>query len=187
MMIRDFNLHKKLIIGALAAVLVADVALAYFNSRLSAAREIPAEQMLAAQNRQLALMRADIHKASEIRSSIPDVMKKFDQFEGSLPAASNGYSAITQEIDDAAKETHILIEDSKFHEKELAGRNLSQLEFESTIAGDYAGIVRFLNKLQRSKNAYIVDSLELDSSTSSQAPNSALRVTLHLRTYFRKA
>jgi hypothetical protein len=184
---RDFNLERKLILGGLAVFLVADVGFAYFNSRLSAAREIPAEQMLAAQSRQVALMRADIQKATAIRKGIPEVTKGFNEFESSLPPASKGYSVITQEIDDIAKDTHVVIEDTKFHEKDLAGRNLSELEFESTISGDYPGIVRFLNKLQRSKNAYIVDSLQLDSANAAQTPNAPLKVGLHLRTYFRKA
>ena len=80
---RDFNLERKLILGGLAVFLVADVGFAYFNSRLSAAREIPAEQMLAAQTRQVALMRADIQKATAIRKGIPEVTKGFNQFESS--------------------------------------------------------------------------------------------------------
>jgi hypothetical protein len=183
---RNFDLERKVILGGLAILLLADVGFAYFNSRLSAAREIPAEQMLAAQSRQVALMKADIQKATQIRRGIPEVTKEFDKFESSLPPASSGYSVITQEIDDIAKDTHVVIEDTKFHEKDLSGRSLSEVAFESTVTGDYPGIVRFLNKLQRSKNAYIVDSLQLDSANAGQAPGSPLKVGLHLRTYFRK-
>jgi hypothetical protein len=184
---KDINLQRKLIIGALAVLLLADLAFAYFNSRLSAAREIPAEQMLASQGRQVALMRADIQKATMIRKGVPAVTHEFDQFESSLPPSTKGYSAITQEIGDIAKDTRVAIEGTRFREKELAGRNLSEIDFESTISGDYPGIVRFLNRLQRSKNAYIVDSLQLDSTTGAQTANGPLKVGLHLRTYFRKA
>jgi len=183
---RNFDLERKLILGGLAILLLADVGFAYFNSRLSAAREVPAEQTLGAQARQVALMKADIQKASLIRKGVPAVTKEFDQFESSLPAATNGYSVISQEIDDIAKDTHVVIEDTKFHEKDLVGRSLSEVEFESTVSGDYPGIVRFLNKLQRSKNAYIVDSLQLDSANAGQTPGAPLKVGLHLRTYFRK-
>jgi hypothetical protein len=184
---KDINLQRKLTIGALAILLLADLAFAYFNSRLSAAREIPAEQMLAAQSRQVATMRDDIKRATMIRKGVPEVSRGFDQFESSLPPSTKGYSAISQEIDDIAKETHVAIEGTRFREKELAGRNLSEIDFESTISGDYPGIVRFLNRLQRSKNAYIVDSLQLDSTTGVQTANGPLKVGLHLRTYFRKA
>jgi hypothetical protein len=184
---KDINLQRKLIIAALAVLLLADLAFAYFNSRLAAAREIPAEQMLAAQNRQVALMRADIQKATMIRKGVPEVTRGFDQFESSLPPSTKGYSAISQEIYDIAKDTHVEIEGTRFREKDLTGRDLSEIDFESTISGDYPGIVRFLNKLQRSKNAYIVDSLQLDSATGTQTANGPLKVGLHLRTYFRKA
>jgi Type II secretion system (T2SS), protein M subtype b len=184
---KDINLQRKVIVGALAVLLLADLGFAFFNSRLSAAREIPAEQTLAAQNRQVATMRDDIKRATMIRKGVPKVTQGFDQFESTLPASSNGYSVISQEIDDIAKDTHVAIEGTRFREKDLAGRNLSEIDFESTISGDYPGIVRFLNKLQRSKNAYIVDSLQLDSTTGTQTANGPLKVGLHLRTYFRKA
>jgi hypothetical protein len=61
---------------------------------------------------------------------------------------------------------------------------------EALVDGDYAGIVRFLNKLQRSKNTYVVDSLGLDSAAGAagqnQAPPGTVKVSLHVRSYFRK-
>jgi len=50
--------------------------------------------------------------------------------------------------------------------------------------------VRFLNRLQRSKNSYVVDSLGLDSASGTgrenAAPPGTVKVSLHLRSYFRK-
>jgi hypothetical protein len=57
---------------------------------------------------------------------------------------------------------------------------------EAIVAGDYNGVVRFVNQLQRSKNVYIVDALQLESDTSGQGPANLLKISLHLRTYFRK-
>jgi hypothetical protein len=97
---------------------------------------------------------------------------------------------LAQELDDIAKDTHILVQDVRFHQKELTGRSLDEIEIEATLDGDYIGIVRFLNHLQRSKNTYIVDSLGLDSDTGTgpgaQVPAGAVKVSLHLRSYFRK-
>jgi len=65
------------------------------------------------------------------------------------------------------------------------------VDIQATLVGDYAGIVKFLNRVQRSKNTYIVDSLGLDSENQpgqgAQAPSGAVRVSLNLRSYFRKA
>jgi hypothetical protein len=67
---------------------------------------------------------------------------------------------------------------------------VNEVEIDAVLAGDYTGIVRFLNRLQRSKNSYVVDSLGLDSATGSgtanQAPPGTVKVSLHLRSYFRK-
>jgi hypothetical protein len=79
----------------------------------------------------------------------------------------------------------------KFRQQDVKGRNVDEVEIQATLSGDYTGIVKFLNRLQRSKNAYIVDSLGLDSETGpgpgGQVPPGSVRVSLHLRSYFRKA
>jgi Pilus assembly protein, PilO len=185
-MMRDFLVQKKLILAGLAALLLADGALAYFSMKMSVPRDAR-EQTLTAQNRDLALVKADVDRAKKIQQAMPDILKKFDAFEGTLLPASKGYSSLSQEMDEYANGAHVLVDDVKFHEKELADRNLSEVLIESTVDGDYKGIVVFLNHLQRSKNVYIVDELAVDSQNQSQAPPGTLRVNLHLRTYFRKA
>lgn len=185
-MMRDFQVKKKIIIIGLALLFLADGTLLYLNSKMSAPQQ-NRQQFLAAQTRQLALVRADVKRASEIRAKIPQVLKDFDQFEATLLPASKGYSVMAQELDDYAHDTHLIVEDVKFHEKDVSGRNLTELTVESAVSGDYNGIVGFLNRLQRSKNVYIVDSLEVDSQSSGTGPAGALRVSLHMRTYFRKA
>jgi hypothetical protein len=183
---RDFRLQKRIIFTGLAILLAADAVLAYYDYKMSAARQDPQRDFIT-QKRQLELLRADVKRASDIRTRIPEVLKSFDQFEETLPPAGKGYSVISQEMGDIARETHLLMEDTKFHEKELMGRNLNELEIEATVTGDYAGIVRFLNRLQRSKNVYIVDSLEGDSQNQVQGAPGGLKVNLRVRTYFRKA
>jgi Tfp pilus assembly protein PilO len=183
---RDFQVKRRLIFIALAVLLLVDAALAYHNVKLSSNRENP-QVILAAQNRQLGLLKADVKRADEIRQGIPEVLKRFDQFENSLPLATKGYSLLSQEMDEAARETHLLISGTTFHQKDVKGRNLTEVEVDSVVSGDYVGIVRFLNRLQRSKNVYIVDSLGVDSEAQGKGASGALRINLHLRTYFRKA
>ena len=89
-----------------------------------------------------------------------------------------------------ARDTHVQVRDLKFHEKEVSGRNVDEVEVEATLEGDYTGIVRFLNRLQRSKSTYVVDSLGLDSVASTGPGNQGqpgmVKVGLKLRSYFRK-
>ncbi len=184
---QNFRLEKQLIIVGLAILLLADAALAYYSVRMMDVRQNPGAY-LAAQSRQVALVKADIKRASEIQKKIPSYLRGLDEFEGSLVPAPNGYSGISGELDDLARKHHVNIDDKKFHQKEIVGRNLIELEVETAVSGEYGGIVRFLNALQRSKSVYIVDSLQVE--TANQVPgqgfSGALKVNLHLRTYFRK-
>jgi Tfp pilus assembly protein PilO len=182
----SFQTRKRFIIAGLVVLLAADLALLYFNSKLSSPAN-DRQQVLTAETRQLALIKADVERATKIRATIPDILKKFDQFEGTLLPASKGYSVILQEMDDFARDTHVLVEETTYRQKDVSGRTLSELLLDASVSGDYYSIVNFLNRLQRSKNVYIVDSLAVDTAESARGPNGALRVSLHIRTYFRKA
>jgi type IV pilus assembly protein PilO len=181
----DLRQKKFLIFAGLAILLLADAAFAYLGTKISAARLDP-QQTLAAQTRQLQLMKADVKHASEIRAKIPQVLSDFDRFEAALPPSTNGYSTIDQELTEFAKDTNLQIGERKFHEKELVGRGLYEIEIEATVTGDYAGIVRFLNHLQRSKNTYVISALHLDSASPGTGAPGSLRVALKMVTYFRK-
>jgi Tfp pilus assembly protein PilO len=182
----DYQTKKRIIIAGLSVLLLADGALFYFNSKLfSPASE--RQQTLAADTRQLALVRADVERASKIRATIPDMLKKFDDFEQTLQPASQGYSVITQELDEYARDTHLLVEGEQMHPKDVSGRKLTEISIDASVSGDYNGIVNFLNRLQRSKNVYIVDALAVDSTESTKGASGILRISLRMRTYFRKA
>jgi Tfp pilus assembly protein PilO len=179
------HLKKQLIYAGLAVLLLADVAFAYFSMKISEARQTP-QQTLALENQKLQLMKLDVEHASKIRAKIPQALKEFDQFESALPPSSKGYSTIDQELTQFAKETHLQVGETKFREKELPGRGLNEVEIEATVTGDYSGIVRFLNHLQRSSNTYIIDTLQLDSAGSGLGAPGALKIDLKILTYFRK-
>jgi Tfp pilus assembly protein PilO len=182
----DFQSKKRMIIAGLVVLFLADLALFYFNSRLSTPAN-ERQQALTAEARRLALIRADVDHATKVKATIPEILKDFDSFESTLLPASKGYSTISQDLDEYAKESHVVLAGYQAHEKEVAGHPLSEVDFEASIDGDYNGIVTFLNKLQRSKNTYIVDSLAVESSETGHGATGELKVALRLRTYFRKA
>ena len=185
---RDFKVQKTVILTALALLLAGDAALAYYNSKIAAKAQDP-ELALKAQTLPLNLMKEDVARAAKIKARMPEVQKYFDQFETTLPPQGKGYSLDSQDFDDIARETHVQVQDTKFHQKEMSGRNLDEIEIEATLTGDYTGIVRFLNRLQRSSNTYVVDSLGLDSEKGtgqSNQPTGIIKVSLRLRSYFRK-
>jgi len=182
----DFRTTRTVVIAGLAALLVGDGVFMYFNSKLSAP-DNGRQEVLVTRSRQLALVKADVERAARIKSTIPDILKRFDQFEDSLLPASKGNSVVSAELDQYAKDTHLVVENVQIHPKDVPGRDLTELTMEASVTGDYTGIVEFLNRLQRSKNVYIVDALAVDAAQPGQGPAGALKVSLHLRTYFRKA
>lgn len=185
----EFKTKKRVILAGLGLLLAVDGALAEYNRRLMIKDANP-EVKLKAESLYVALVKKDIERATNIKGNLPEVQKNFDQFETTLPPAGKGYSMVSQEVGEIARETHVVVRDLKFREKEVAGRNVDEIEMDALVDGDYAGIVRFLNRLQRSKNTYVVDSLGLDSATSAagqnQAPPGTVKVSLHVRSYFRK-
>lgn len=183
----DFQLKKRLIVTVLVILVLADVALLFFNSRMALPQQ-DRQRSLALLSRQLGLVTADVKRASEIREKRPNILQKFDDFENTMLPASKGYSVVSQEMDQYARETHLVVDGVRFHPKDVEGRNLTEITLESRVTGDYNGIVRFLNHLQRSKNVYIVDSLSVDTESPARgSPAGTLRITLHVRTFFRKA
>ena len=185
----DFTTKKRVILTMLGLLLAMDGALAFHNSQLSV-KDVNPDAKLKAEALQVALVKKDIDRASAIKARLPEVQKYFDEFETTLPPAGKGYSMVSQEVGEIARDTHVQVQGTKYREKEVSGRNVDEIEVEALLAGDYGGIVRFLNRLQCSKNIYVVDSLGLDSATgtsgASQAPPGTVKVSLHLRSYFRK-
>ena len=183
---RDFKLQKRVIVGSLAVLVLADCGLAAYSWRQASAPRAPQFE-LDREAQQLKLLRADIDRASAIRHDTPATRADCDKFEKSLLPASTGDSTITEELGVIAGKSGLQISGLNYHHKELPARGLTEVELEATISGEYPGVVRFLNGLQRSNNVYTVDSLALASENQSQGSSSLIRVTLHLRTYFRAA
>ena len=183
----NFKIQKLAIIAGLVLLFGLDGVLAYHNANMSSEDANP-EQALKLQARQVSLVKADVDRATKIKARAPEIQKFFEQFETTLPPAGKGYSVISEEFDDIAKDTHAAVQDLKFRQKEIGGRNVDEVEIEATLSGEYGSIVKFLNRLQRSKNTYIVDSLGLDTENTpgSQAPPGTVKVSLHMRSYFRK-
>lgn len=187
----DFKVRKAVVLTVLALLLATDAVLAFYSSQIAGRAQDP-ELALKAQTKQLENMKNDVERANKIKARMPEFENYFDQFESTLPPQGKGYSMVSQEFDDIAREAHVQVKDMKYHQKEVSGRNLDEIGIEATLEGDYTGIVRFLNHVQRSKNTYVVDSLGLDSERgtgpgqNNPGPTGVVKVDLRVRSYFRK-
>jgi Tfp pilus assembly protein PilO len=186
MMRRDFTARRRIILGSVVVLALADIGLAAYSWQFISAPHAP-EQQIAVQTRRHNLLRADIKRAEDIRDNIPAIQKDCDSFEQSLFPASSGYSAVRSELGATAKKSGIQIEDLALKETKITNRGMTEVTIDATVNGDYKSVIEFLNGLQRSENLYAVDALTLASQNANQASTSVIKVALHLRTYFRTA
>ena len=182
---RDFKLKKRLIVSVLVLLIVADIALGVYSWNLGTAQSAQQELGMLMRNRDL--LKKDIQRANEIRAHIPAIQKDCDAFEQSLFPETTGYSTVSAELSSLAAKSGLQLDSRSFTAKPVKGHDLTELKIEAQLTGDYRGVVRFLNGLQRSESFYAVDGLSARYSKQSQSSKGGLQVTLHLKTYFRAA
>jgi type IV pilus assembly protein PilO len=184
---RNFELRKNIILGVVGLLLTADAAMTLYSIGMASSIGSP-QQELAAQITEEKLLKADVGRAIAIQSEMPQIKKDCERFEGALPAASSGYSAISSELAELGHEAGLQISSLGFKAKELSGRGMTEVAVDATVTGDYKSVVRFLNGMQRSKNFYVVESLALASdAVARQGTHGAIKVDFHLKSYFKKA
>ena len=182
---RDFKLQQRLIIFCLTLLIAADLALGVYSWNLASAQSAQQELSRLTLNRDLLIK--DIQRAQQIRSHIPAIQKDCDAFEHSLFPESTGYSAVSAELDALAAKSGMRLTNRALRPKAVKGRDLTELSIDAQVTGDYSGVVRFLNGLQRSTNYYAVEALSARPGTAAQGGKGALQVTVHIKTYFRPA
>ena len=64
---------------------------------------------------------------------------------------------------------------------------MTQVTMDAAVVGDYKSVIQFLNGVQRSPNLYEVDALVLATESANQGPSATIKVSVHLKTYFRTA
>lgn len=172
---------KKAVEICLACVLVLDVILLYADWRARSAG--PEEQIQRrTQLEQLSkLLAADVAKGNLVEKQLPLTQKQCDSFyEQHLLSSATGYSVILPEITQMARSSGVTASDVKFNSSQVKDRNLTQFEISADVQGDYQGLIRFINAIERSNHFYVLDGLTLASETSG-----GLKLNLSLRTYFR--
>ena len=182
----DFTFRKQAIVAGVVLLVLADLALAAYSWQLASAPQSPREQY-SLEMKQHDLLKADIKRAQDIRDKIPAIQKNFDQIENSLFPASAGYSKVRSELGDIGRKSGIQLEDLSFRPSKIPSRGMTQVMVDATVVGDYKSVMLFLNGVQRSPNLYEVDALALATENANQGASGAIKVTVHLKTYFRTA
>src|SRR5260370_54654 len=132
LMRRDFTRRKRIIVGSVTLLVLADVALAAYSWQLSSAPHAP-QQHRGQEITQQDLLRADIRRAQAIRDSIPAIQKDCDRFEQSLFPASSGDSSVSSELAAIARKTGSRLPDLSFKQKDIAIRGMTEVAIDATI------------------------------------------------------
>jgi Tfp pilus assembly protein PilO len=162
-------------------IVLADI---FFGMALwQAGREGPAEMAL--RRAQLARtaqeLQADVERGQKIKASIPQVGKDCDDFYKSAFLDSRTvYSTVDSDITELASKTGVKTNGFTFKARPVPDRNASELDISMSVNGDYGSLLKFVNGIERSKNFYFLNQLELG-----EAAASGIRLQLVLHTYFR--
>ena len=171
-------------IGAAVAVgliVLADIVLCVVLWQL--AKEAPED--MAAQRNQLADTAAKLEKddarGEKIRAELGQVGKSSDDFyQTSFMDSRSVYSTVDEDIATIATKAGVKTTGFTFHSTAIPNRNVSQLDITMTVDGDYPSLLQFVNGIERSKNFYFLNQLQLASGAAN-----GIRLQVDLHTYYR--
>jgi Tfp pilus assembly protein PilO len=177
----SWSAWKKLVVSALSLLLAVDAALCVFLWRTS--REAPDEmraQITLLGDRER-LLKADVERGEKIRASLPQVGKDCQDFyQRSFLNSSTGYSSIEMDLGAIAAKSGLKTSGFAFDQKPVKDRGVTEMSITTSVDGNYASVIQFVNGLERSKNFYLGDNLSLSSATSGE-----VKLQLVLHTYLR--
>jgi len=171
---------KRIIRRGIAGVLLLNVALVLFLWRGGAAAPEIQRAELDRLKDTHAFLSADVGRAQRISDSLPAISRGADQFlAGQFLPLSTGYSQVVEDLGKLAGKAGLSSSGIAFRQREVRGRNLYEVELATTVEGDYASTVKFVNSLERSDNFYLIDELTLTTT-----PQGAIKMYVRLKTYF---
>ena len=172
---------KHVVRWTIVLVLVLDLVLIFLNWRSADSNPETQKQELQRREIQNGLFRADVGRATAIRSELAKVQgESADFFARELRETSTGYSSVIGDVGEISKRAGLSATGVTFRQRDVGTRGVVEVVVVATVEGDYPSLVSFINGLERSDNFYVLDSLQLASSTGGN-----LKMNLQLRTYFR--
>jgi hypothetical protein len=172
---------KKWIRIALAVPLVLDLALAVYlwQGGHGNPREIRAD--VGRLTMEAKLLKADVDRGERIRASLPQAGKDAESFyQESFLDASTGYSRIESDLGTIAAQAGVRTSGFAFKQKQTQEAGVTQISVTTSLQADYPAMVKFINGIERSKNFYLLDQMQLNSVSTG-----GLSLQLELHAFFR--
>jgi Tfp pilus assembly protein PilO len=176
----NFSRRKNIVRWVIAAVIVADLALAALNWQIARTPHAP-EGELQSLELQRKMMIGDVARGDQIRANLPGIDQQCDRFfQDQFRPAGVGYSGLIADLGSIAGKAGLKADATTFAQHKPDEHGVVELDIGESVEGSYPSIVAFLNGLENSHGFYILDGLSLASSHEG-----ALRLSLRLRTFFR--
>jgi hypothetical protein len=161
---RGLQNWKRWIRIALAVPLILDLGLILYlwQGGRGNPREIRAE--VGRQTTEAKLLRADVDRGDKIRASLPQAGKDADSFyQQSFLDTSTGYSRIESDLGAIAAQSGVRTSGFTFKQKATKEPGVTQISITTSLEADYPAVIRFINGIERSKNFYLLDEMQLKS------------------------
>ncbi|HVB32879.1 MAG TPA: GspMb/PilO family protein [Patescibacteria group bacterium] len=173
---------KRWVQVALIVLFALDAGLAVERWRMSVTSSEQQLQLQVVRLRaEVGAMQANLSRAETVKRSIPRIAADSNRFyKQELLGPSQGYAELVADLGSIARSAGLQTTGVRFSQKPVAEHNVTEVDATAVIEGSYEGLIRFVNGLERSKNFYVLDSLELASSTGGQ-----VKLNIRLHTYFR--
>jgi hypothetical protein len=173
---------KLLVQVALVVLFTLDAGLALERWRMGVTASAEQLQLQSVQLRaEIGALQSNLGRARAVKRSIPRFASQSDRFYNEeLLGPSQGYAALVADLGSIAQTAGLQTSGVRFEQKPAAAHGVTEVDATAVIEGSYEGLIRFINGLERSKNFYILDSLQLASSTAGQ-----VKLNIRLHTYFR--
>ena len=169
--------RKRMKVALLGLAAIDVLALAFLFSPFTSPPDVRKRDLEKAEN-DLQLKRKQV----EPLMGMEDKLKKADQelnefYKDRLPDRD---SSIEAQLLKLAKENKIHITTEKFEHNESELPELTEVNIAANVEGDYLGIIKFINGLERSKLFFILDSVGLAGDQTG-----GVKLALILRTYMK--
>lgn len=172
---------KTIVRRAIAAILLVNLGLVVFFWRAAAAAPALQRSQLEKLRGTHAFLTADVGRAQRISDRLAGIDGACDDFIAKhFLKGSTGYSEVVADLTALAGKAGLTSSGVNFHQRDVRGWKLVEVEMATVVEGDYQSAVKFVNSLERSSSFYLIDDLTLTTTAAG-----GIKMNVRLKTYLR--
>jgi Tfp pilus assembly protein PilO len=170
--------RKRIQIAMIGLLIVDALAIAFLLSPLRSGADQRKHDLEQAKN-DLELKQKEVSPLLGMEDKLKNADKDLGKFfSNRLPERQ---SAIATELAKLAQQTNVRIGQERYEPKVSDLPELTRVQIEASVEGDYISLVKFINALERDKMFFVVRSLQLRGEPQSGSVKLALKTDTFLR------